>query len=55
MREGEIPDRAQVRVVAWALSRLPAHRLDTLLGEGDLVEGWILGRGAADEIAAALP
>jgi hypothetical protein len=55
MREGEIPDRAQVRVVAWALSRLPAHRLDTLLGEGDLVEGWILGQGAADEIAAALP
>jgi hypothetical protein len=54
-RAGEIPDRAQVRVLAWALGRLPAERLDTLLRQGDPVEGWILGHGAGDEIAAALP
>ncbi|MCU4652523.1 molybdopterin guanine dinucleotide synthesis [Roseibacterium sp. SDUM158016] len=54
-RAGEIPDRAQVRVLAWALGRLPGHRLDALLREGDPVEGWILGHGATDEIAAALP
>ncbi len=55
MREGEIPDRAQVRVLAWALARLPPSRLDALLREGDPVEGWILGHGAAEEVSAALP
>jgi hypothetical protein len=34
-REGEIPDRAQVRVLAHALSRLAPDRLMTLLAEGD--------------------
>ncbi len=54
-RPGEIPDRAQVRVLAQALARLPADRLDALLREGDPFEGWILGHGAGAEIAAALP
>ncbi|MDG4648987.1 hypothetical protein P6F26_11080 [Roseibacterium sp. SDUM158017] len=52
--DGEIADRAQVRIVAAALSRLPPARLDALLREGDAVEGWILGQGAADELTAAL-
>jgi molybdopterin molybdotransferase len=55
MREGEIPDRAQVRVLAHALSRLAPDRLMTLLAEGDRSEGWILGHGAESEIAAVLP
>lgn len=54
-RTGEIVDRAQVRVVAWALARLPSARLDALLRAGDKEEGWILGQGAASEIAATLP
>lgn len=55
MREREIPDRAQVRTLAHAFSRLPAPRLDALLRDGDRVEGWILGHGAEAEMAAALP
>jgi molybdopterin molybdotransferase len=55
MRDGEIPDRAQVRVLAHALSRLAPDRLTTLLAEGDRAEGWILGHGAVAEIAAGLP
>lgn len=54
-RPDEIPDRAQVRILAHALSRVPAARIDVLLREGDPVEGWILGHGAEAEIAAALP
>lgn len=54
-RAGEIPDRAQVRLMARALSRLASGRLDTLLREGDRTEGWILGQGAEAELAAALP
>jgi molybdopterin molybdotransferase len=54
-REGEIPDRAQVRVLAHALSRLAPDRLDPLLREGDRTEGWILGHGAEAELEAALP
>jgi molybdopterin molybdotransferase len=55
MRDGEIPDRAQVRILAHALSRLAPGRLAALLSEGDAVEGWILGHGAEAELAAALP
>lgn len=54
-RVGEIPDRAQVRILAHALSRLAPGRLAALLSEGDPVEGWILGHGAEAELAAALP
>jgi molybdopterin molybdotransferase len=54
-RPDEIPDKAQVRILAWALGRLPPARLDALLREGDPVEGWILGQGAEAELAAALP
>jgi molybdopterin molybdotransferase len=54
-RDGEVPDRAQVRILAHAFSRLPADRLTHLLSEGDETEGWILGHGAEAEIAAALP
>ncbi len=54
-RTGEIPDRAQVRILAHALSRLPHERLSVLLREGDQTEGWILGHGAEHEIASALP
>ncbi|MGP1356305.1 molybdopterin guanine dinucleotide synthesis [Roseicyclus sp.] len=54
-RPDEIPDKAQVRVLAWALGRLPPARLDALLREGDPVEGWILGHGAEAELASALP
>lgn len=54
-RPGEIPDRAQVRLLARALSRLPPGRLDALLREGHPVEGWILGHGAEAELSAGLP
>jgi len=54
-RDGEIPDRAQVRILAHALSRLAPGRLAALLSQGDAAEGWILGHGAEAELAAALP
>lgn len=54
-RPAEIPDRAQVRLMARALARLPSGRLGALLSEGDRTEGWILGHGAEAELAAALP
>lgn len=49
----EILDRAQVRVMARALSRLAPETLDALLDEGDPVEGWSLGVGQADILRAA--
>ncbi|APE42631.1 molybdopterin molybdenumtransferase MoeA [Sulfitobacter alexandrii] len=52
-REDEILDRAQVRVLATALSRLAPETLDALLREGDPVEGWSLGVGKADVLRAA--
>lgn len=53
-REGdEIMDRAQVRVLARALSRLAPEVLDALLNEGDATEGWSLGVGQADALRAA--
>ena len=51
---GEIKDRAQVRVLAQALSRLAPQVLDDLLREGDPVEGWILGAGRAELLRDAL-
>ena len=50
---GEIKDRAQVRVMAAALKALPPDGLEAMTREGDAAEGWILGLGHADEIAAA--
>ncbi|MBF9044492.1 molybdopterin guanine dinucleotide synthesis [Rhodobacterales bacterium HKCCE4037] len=54
VRDGEILDRAQVRLVARAFSRLPAAHLATLLQEGDAEEGWILGLGAENALIAGL-
>lgn len=54
-RPGEIPDRAQVRILAHALARLPNGRLLDLLADGDREEGWILGHGAETDLRAALP
>lgn len=54
-RDGEIPDRAQVRLLARALARIGPERLDALLREGDMVEGWILGHGAEAELSSVLP
>ncbi|SFE83706.1 molybdopterin-binding protein [Roseivivax sediminis] len=51
--EGEIPDRAQVRVLAEALARLPETELAAMLAEGDAEEGWILGRGHEAALVAA--
>ncbi|MDJ0821185.1 MAG: molybdopterin-binding protein [Paracoccaceae bacterium] len=54
--DDEIKDRAQVRVLARALSRLDPGHLNRLLREGDAEEGWILGLGHEDQLrAAALP
>ena len=54
-RPEEIPDRAQVRVLARALSRLRPERLDALLRvQGALGEGWILGARDEDALATAL-
>ena len=50
----EILDRAQVRVLAEALAGLAPPELDVMLREGDPVEGWILGVGHEDRLAAAL-
>lgn len=54
-RKNEIPDRAQVRIMAHALARLNPDRLIDLLEQGDQAEGWILGYGAEEELIAALP
>nr|WP_309503213.1 gephyrin-like molybdotransferase Glp [uncultured Roseovarius sp.] len=51
----EIKDRAQVRVLANALSQIDPSHLDAMLREGDTREGWILGIGHEDALCAALP
>ena len=51
---GEIPDAAQVRVLAQAFSGLGPGRLDAMLREGDREEGWIAGLGHEAELIAAL-
>lgn len=53
-RPGEIPDAAQVRVLAQAFAALPPDRLDAMLRAGDRVEGWIAGLGHADELIDGL-
>lgn len=53
-RPGEIPDAAQVRVLAAAFAGLAPDRLDRLLRDGDREEGWIAGLGHAAELTAAL-
>ena len=53
-RPGEIPDAAQVRVLAQAFAALPPDRLEAMLREGDRIEGWIAGLGHADEMITAL-
>jgi molybdopterin molybdotransferase len=49
----EIPDRAQVRVLAGALARLAPDLLDRMTREGDTEEGWILGLGHEEALVAA--
>lgn len=53
-RPGEIPDAAQVRVLAQAFAGLAPGRLDAMLREGDREEGWIAGLGHEAELIAAL-
>lgn len=52
--EGEILDAGQVRLVARAFASLDAERLDAMLREGDVEEGWILGLGHEGELIAGL-
>jgi molybdopterin molybdotransferase len=50
--EGDgIRDRAQVRLLARALSRLPEEWLSRMMGVDEPEEGWILGIGYEDELA----
>lgn len=49
----EIKDRAQVRLLSRALSRLPAERLEEMLSVEAAEEGWILGLGYEEELAEA--
>ena len=55
-RPGEIPDAAQVRVLARALAALPPEHLAKMLAEGREhgAEGWILGLGHAAALAEAV-
>ncbi len=48
-----IRDRAQVRLLARALSRLPEDRLARMMRVSEPEEGWILGLGHEDELASA--
>lgn len=54
VREEEILDAAQVRLVAKAFASLEAERLDAMLQEGNREEGWILGLGHEDALIAGL-
>jgi molybdopterin molybdotransferase len=49
----EIKDRAQVRVLARAFSRLDPDVMNQMLQKGDPVEGWILGVGDETTLRAA--
>ncbi|PSL20953.1 gephyrin-like molybdotransferase Glp [Shimia abyssi] len=51
--QGEVRDAAQVRLMARALSRLKAERLQAMLDVDGSEEGWILGLGFEDELMAA--
>ena len=48
-----IRDRAQVRLLARALSRLPENMLLRMMSVDEPVEGWILGLGYEEELARA--
>jgi hypothetical protein len=50
----EVPDAAQVRVLAAAFAGLAPERLDRLLRDGCREEGWIAGLGHEAELIAAL-
>ncbi len=52
--KGEIPDAAQVRVMAQAFAGLHHVRLDAMLLEGCREEGWILGLDHEAALVAAL-
>ena len=51
---GPIKDRAQVRLMACALSRLPQATLRAMLSVDAPEEGWILGQGYEQELKNAL-
>jgi molybdopterin molybdotransferase len=53
-RPDEIPDAAQVRVLAQAFAGLQPDHLQAMLSEGDPEEGWIAGVGHAQALIAAL-
>lgn len=53
-RPDEIPDAAQVRVLAQAFAGLGTGRLEAMLLEGDREEGWIAGLGHEAELIAGL-
>lgn len=54
VREGEILDAVQVRLVARAFAALAPEHLAAMLQEGDREEGWILGLGHEDALIAGL-
>ena len=51
--EGEIKDRAQVRVMAQALANLSPESLDAMLAVEAPEEGWIFGLGHEEDLARA--
>jgi hypothetical protein len=53
-RPGEVPDAAQVRVLASAFAALPPQHLNAILREGCPEEGWIAGLGHQAALIAAL-
>jgi len=53
-RPDEVPDSAQVRILAQAFAALPPDRLEAMLREGCPEEGWITGLGHAPELIAGL-
>lgn len=53
-RPDDIPDAAQVRILALAFAGLAPDRLDDMLRDGDPEEGWIAGLGHEQELIAAL-
>lgn len=54
VREGEILDAGQVRLVARAFASLDAEKLDGMLREGCPEEGWILGLGHENALTEGL-
>lgn len=54
VKDTEILDAAQVRLVAKAFASLSPEALKQMLQEGDLEEGWILGLGHEAALIAGL-